>query len=239
MRILNWNVQRLRAQRQAIATKVVAHESDLVALQEFQPGSRGSELIELFVAAGYSVTVAGNTGNGICNALFSRLPITSHMPPGSLPREQWSGFWLEAVVGPLTLSILHMPVLKYVEQRRLYCDLVLDRCRDCGPLHAIIGDLNATPPGPNEPGRKLAGSKWLQNLSDLGWIEAWRSVNRGAGEYSWYSYPRWRNGYRLDQAWLSPPLVHHLQSAAFDHTAREEDLSDHSILLLDLDLSIK
>jgi exodeoxyribonuclease III len=238
LRILSWNVQRLKAARQAIATKLIVHDPDLVALQEFQPGERGRQLIGLLANAGYSVTAAGDTGHSICNVLFSRLPIVSGTPPASLPGAQWSGFWLEAIAGPLTLSILHIPVLTYARERQLYCDAVLERCRDCGSVaHVIIGDLNASPPGPDEPGRRLAGSKWLQNLSDLRWVEAWRSVNPGIEEYSWYS--RWQNGFRLDQAWLPPSLLQHLRAAAFDHSAREEQLSDHSILLLDLDLAMK
>lgn len=238
MRILSWNVQRLKAPRQTIATKITAQNPDLVALQEFQPGDRGRYLIALLADAGYSATVAGETGHGICNALFSRRPIVSGTPPAGLPGEQWSGFWLEAAAGPLTLSILHMPVLSYPLERRLYCEAALDRCRGGGlGLHAIIGDLNATPPGPDEPGRKLADSKWLKDLSELGWVEGWRSANPAVEEYSWYS--RYGNGFRLDQAWLSPSLVQHLRRVAFDHSAREQDLSDHSILLLDLNLPTK
>jgi hypothetical protein len=223
------------APRGAVATKITSHSADLVALQEFQPGERGRHLIELLATAGYSATIAGDTGNGICNALFSRLPILAGAPPAGLPGEQWSGFWLEATVGPLTLSFLHIPVLSYPRERQFYCDAVIDRCRACGPaLHAIIGDLNATPPGPDEPGRKLPGSRWLRTLSDLGWAEAWRKINPQAEEYSWCS--RYENGFRLDQAWLSPPLVEHLEVAAFDHSARDERLSDYSILLLDIEV---
>lgn len=234
MRILSWNVQRLKAPRQALVIKITAQNPDLIALQEFQPGEPGGQLIGVLAKAGYSVTVAGD--RGICNALFSRLPIVSRTPPTSLPGEQWSGFWLEAAAGPLTFCVLHIPVLTYARERQLYCEAVLGHCRDCGPaLRAIIGDLNATPPGPDEPGKKLAGSKWPQDLSDLGWIDAWRSLNPRVEEHSWYS--RYGNGFRLDQAWLSPPLAQYVRRATFDHSARAENLSDHSILLLDLDLT--
>lgn len=234
MRILSWNVEKLKAERQAIASKITSHRADLVALQEFQPGDRGRELINLLDQAGYSVTIAGSTGKGICNALFSKVPISPATPPGSLPGEQWSGFWLESVAGPLSLSFVHIPVLGYRRERQLYCDAILKRCTDShSVLHAIVGDLNTTPPGVNEPGKRLPGGKWLRDLAGLGWLEAWRHVNTTAEEYSWYS--RFRNGFRIDQAWLSPSLAQHLVGAALDHSARDEDLSDHSILLVDFE----
>lgn len=162
------------------------------------------------------------------------MSISLASPPDRLPREQWSGFWLEATVGPLTLSFLHIPVIGYRRERQLYCDAVLQRCKvSCSSLYAVVGDLNTTPPGIDEPGKRLAGGKWLRDLSELGWVDAWRHVNRSAEEYSWYS--RIGNGFRIDQAWLSPLLAQHLVGATFDHSAREEDLSDHSILLLDFE----
>jgi exodeoxyribonuclease-3 len=233
LRILSWNVEKLKAGREAIATKITSHGADLVALQEFQPGERGNELINLLAEAGYSVTIAG-TGMGIRNVLFAKVPISPAAPPTSLPGEQWSGFWLEAIAGPLTLSFLHIPVLGYRRERQLYCDAVLKHCNDsCSTFLAVIGDLNTAPPGADEPGNRLPGGKWLRDLSELGWVEAWRHLNPTAEEYSWYS--RLGNGFRIDQAWLSLSLTQHLVGSAFDHSAREEDLSDHSILLLDLE----
>jgi hypothetical protein len=60
-----------------------------------------------------------------------------------------------------------------------------------------------------------------------------QSSQSGIGDYKCHQAA---TATKLDQAWLSPSLIQHLRRAALDYSAREENLSDHSILLLDLDL---
>jgi len=143
------------------------------------------------------------------------------------------------MIGSLGLSCLHVPVLSYPIQRRLYCDAAINVSVAKQSLpHLIIGDLNSFPATPAELGNSLRDSQWLIEVAKSGWIEAWRHLHPADQEFTWFSrlyrgLPG--NGFRLDQAWMSPALAPSLTSANYDHSAREDGLSDHSVLLLDFD----
>ena len=78
-------------------------------------------------------------------------------------------------------------------------------------------------------------------------IDTWRHLNPSATEYTYYSkYPNRRNkqerssqnhnGFRLDYVFVSPPLRDGIISARHVHHVREQELSDHSIVVSELDV---
>jgi exonuclease III len=97
----------------------------------------------------------------------------------------------------------------------------------------LIGDLNTTRHYIDEDGRVVQGDHYLVSLENAGWREAFRLAHPDRREFSWYSNAG--NGFRIDQAWLSPALVPRLKDARFDHSVRESGYSDHSMLLVDLE----
>jgi exonuclease III len=64
-------------------------------------------------------------------------------------------------------------------------------------------------------------------------VDAWRARNGKAREFSWIS-PRSGHGFRYDHALLSPPLNQQVRAVRYLHQLREEGLSDHSGLVLEL-----
>jgi exonuclease III len=109
---------------------------------------------------------------------------------------------------------------------------------NCGRVsnshHILIGDLNTTRHLFDETGRSISGDHYLAGLEQAGWAEALRKCKPGKQEGSWFSSAG--NGFRVDQAWLSPSLVPILTHAQLDHTVRELGYSDHSMLVVDLDI---
>ena len=59
------------------------------------------------------------------------------------------------------------------------------------------------------------------------------NVQPGPQAGSWYSTIG--NGFRVDQAWLSPPLANRLVLAELDHSVRLAGYSDHSLLVVELE----
>jgi len=62
----------------------------------------------------------------------------------------------------------------------------------------------------------------------------WRRRYPDGREFSWYSTRG--NGFRIDHAFLSPVLAGRAGAIRYSHDERTSGLSDHSALLLDLDV---
>jgi exonuclease III len=77
--------------------------------------------------------------------------------------------------------------------------------------------------------------KQFAQLNDL-WIDAWRLYHAEAAEYSWYS--RHGNGWRIDQVFVSPALRPAVTAAYYLHETRTEGLTDHSALIIELDMAL-
>jgi exonuclease III len=97
----------------------------------------------------------------------------------------------------------------------------------------FLGDLNTTRHFVDEAGKTVPGNQHLAALEEMGWIEALRTCYPGPQAGSWYSTIG--NGFRVDQAWLSPPLINRLVSAELDHSVRLAGYSDHSLLVVELE----
>lgn len=102
--------------------------------------------------------------------------------------------------------------------------------------HILIGDLNTTRHGIDQVGDSISGDQYLRDLETAGWTEAWRMTHPEPAprEYSWYH--RLGSGFRFDQAWLSPTLAPRLTGAHMIHDVRERGLSDHSMLVVEVDV---
>jgi exonuclease III len=204
-----------------------------VALQEYRPNVKGAQLQQLLYAAGLQFAhSAANTG--FCNAIFSRTAITVAPLPAGLPTDRWANYWIEAECDGLGLSIVHIPIPRYRDMRRAYWEAVLRRAEEMAQHnHLIIGDFNTTRHGIDEIGKSVPGDAWLRELEARGWVEGWRQCNPDKHEFTWFS--RQNNGFRVDQAWLSPITLPRMRTSQIDPAGRLQGLSDHSMLLLDLD----
>ena len=235
MRVLSWNVERLKAGAINIAKEILRHEPDVVALQEYQPGHIGAELTKFLEASGYAFQLTNPFNNGFCSCVIARVPMQAVAIPRSLPQGNWASYWVEASCDVIGLSCIHVPIPKYREQRNAYWKAALEHCADIeGRPHLLVGDFNTTRHGIDEKGTTVPGDHWLQALEKAGWQEAWRTSNGDLRDYSWFS--KADNGFRLDQAWLSPSASNHLRDARMCHSPRLAGLSDHSVLIVDLDI---
>ena len=99
----------------------------------------------------------------------------------------------------------------------------------------IIGDLNCGIPFEDSETKSFEHTYLFQLLLKNGWIDAWRSRNKDKREYTWISTKQ-KNGFRYDHALLSQPLNEKLKAIEYNHEVRIKGLSDHSYLVLDIDL---
>ncbi|PYT25218.1 MAG: hypothetical protein DMG58_24660 [Acidobacteria bacterium] len=87
-----------------------------------------------------------------------------------------------------------------------------------------------------EIGKTFVCAEHFGRLSTLGWTDMWRHHNPGETEWAWYSKLKTGargNGFRLDHAFATPSLMPRITSCRF--MEREAGISDHSVLILDVE----
>ncbi len=99
----------------------------------------------------------------------------------------------------------------------------------------IIGDLNIGIPFEDSETKSFEYTQLFQQLLRDGWIDAWRSRNKNKREFTWISTKQ-KNGFRYDHALASAELNEKIKAIEYNHEVREKGLSDHSYLVLEVDL---
>ena len=72
----------------------------------------------------------------------------------------------------------------------------------------------------------------LTALEKENYVDAFRHIHGQKEEYSWFSHQG--NGYRYDHTYLSESLLPIVKNCYYIHEWREEGLSDHSSMVLEL-----
>jgi len=95
----------------------------------------------------------------------------------------------------------------------------------------IAGDLQTGAHLVDEKGATLICADRFTKLSEIGWIDLWRTSHRDAREWSWTN-PR-GNGFRIDHAFASPVLSERVVRSDYSHDERTEGLAEHSMQIIE------
>jgi exonuclease III len=131
-----------------------------------------------------------------------------------------------AVYGPMVTS----------KHRPFWNRLVRHATTHVGASYLLIGDFNTCEAGVDAYKTPLAGSDQFVAIREAGCVDLWRRTN-SAMEYTWFSFGRGGvtlNGFRIDHALASPSLANRVTGCRYSHVERENRLSDHSLLVLDV-----
>lgn len=233
MRLVTWNIRAGGGKRTAgIADILVKEKADIVVLTEYRPAP-GIALLEALGSLSYEVCAGRSVGsqNSVC--VLSRYPLE---PLDADPFPKNVHRWLPVHVAALDLSILaiHVPNQNEVWNKQEFWDCIEFFAKANESRRTlIVGDLNTALDEDCE-GDPIRAAVHFQNLLDAGWVDAWRTCNRGLREFSWYSHRN--NGFRLDHCLVSPPLACSVVAANMRHDVRTERLSDHSMLTVELSI---
>jgi exodeoxyribonuclease III len=239
MRLVTWNLLHGGGRRiPQLAAAVLAHEPDVCVLAESR-ASTSPALLGLLAAGGlthHAATEMPPRKNGVLAA--SRVPIEAMpAPPGEIFGRRWLRLWLPRE--GFELVACHVPPKISIgeDAKRAFWATLLEYAQEARTRPAMIaGDLNTGAPYRDEHRATLYSADQFRELEPIGWVDAWRLFNGpDRKEWSWV-YPRRRSyGYRLDHAFCSPPLAGRLTGCRYSHEEREQRLSDHSLLVVDLD----
>jgi exodeoxyribonuclease III len=232
------NPSRERAERQL--EWLQRREEDVLVLTETAT-SRGCELIAARLAeAGWEVRfprpVEGERGvliasrvqlAGRGNEMLSYLPARAE-------RALLAGVTLE-IVGAYVPS--RDASASKTERKRRFIEGLSEGLEEAANCAILIGDLNIIEP------RHQPSYAWFQDweydfyrgLLEAGWIDAYRLCFPEGMEHSWVGYEG--DGYRYDHAFVTAGLADRVLSCAYVHATREQELTDHSAMIVALRLA--
>ena len=218
----------------ALAAALAAHDPDLVVLGEAHPTGHAQVVLDALraVGLGHRLTAEGDTPRyPSAVAIASRTALEGARQP--LPAGPNRQRLLEARVGDVLVGGAYFPLKrpKVAFWREEFLPYAESRV---GEPAVLLGDWNSGRPYLDEAGATLYAAREFAELSEMGWVDAWRSTHPDAREFTWFSAPPHRNGFRLDHAFLSPSLAPRLLGARYDHATREGGATDHSALVVDL-----
>lgn len=203
--------------------------SDVLVLTEFRSGSIGEYLQRGLHAQGYafqSHSAVAPRQNSVL--LASRREMTVLQAAAGPPaRERYLTL---ARVGELTVVGAYFP---QGEAKRPVFDRVRQLVARIEPLGLLLGDLNTGLPYLDESGRTFKCIDSFEALLAAGLVDAWRSRNAAAREFSWFSHRG--NGFRIDHALCTTELDQRIRRVDYVQSCRLSAITDHAALLVSSD----
>lgn len=216
LRILSWNVQRLKAGAASVVEEINNCRPNIVVLQEFQLGPNADHVKRVLAEREFELISEDQGFKGFITAIFSDITGSQKATPDGLSiGAQW---WSEASFQYLGLSAIHIPTPNHPLRKQFWDVVIAHAHSKKHEPHAIVGDFNTTREKIDNEGRMVEGKKHLAALVELGWVDAWRQFYPNKQEFTWFSSAN--NGFRLDQMWISPKLASSLQACRIEDGPR-------------------
>jgi exodeoxyribonuclease III len=226
--ILSWNIQQGGGSRSlAICQALIQSGAHIIQLSEFKNNANGAFIRAQLQHAGYEfqfVTAASSDQNSVLIA--SKINGEILLFPEADPVFQHNIIGVR--FSAFTILGVYLPHKKKHKLFTAISNFVIEASQ---PV-IIVGDYNT---GINHVDQK-GDSFWYQpeilNLPKLGLHDAFRHLHGSVEEYSWFSHQG--NGYRYDHTYLSQDLLPVLKSCSYLHALRENGLSDHSPMIVEI-----
>jgi exonuclease III len=244
VRIVGWNIRAGGGRRiERIARAVAKWAPDAVALSEFRdtPPSRALADMLSQQGLGYQLT-SSDCQERARNALLvaSRWPLRRVAPTLESKEPAEPCRWLPVEIDAperFILGAMHVPN-RVTKRKYPFLDALLQQAARWQDSQAIlIGDTNSGVPGIDEESPAFNGveGRWMGAMEVAGWRDAFRAHAGRRRAYTWYS-PNGDNGFRLDQAFLSPSMADRLVRAKHEWAggSRRSGVSDHANLIVDV-----
>jgi exonuclease III len=231
MRLLAWNIRQGGGSRlPRIVEALQRHDAEIVVLSEYRGGPSGIRLLAALDALGYRYVTAVAPPPGRCGVLIAaRHSFREHVAldlglpePYRIVSVGFASFWLLGVYMPNLLAKIP------------YWEALITLCSDCTGPALAIGDFNTCRPYLDEAGAIDRCAYFMDRIAEIGFCDLWRRRNPDLREFSWFSTRG--NGFRIDHAFFSDALAAQAGPIRYSHDERLAGLSDHSPLILDLQI---
>lgn len=254
-KIATWNVNSIRARLPRVLDWLKEFDPDTVLVQELKATDDNFPRLEI-EDLGYNVEIHGQKNfNGV--AIFAKSPIEDVLRglPGDPDDEQ--ARYIEATVDGNRVASIYLPngnptpgdkydyKLRWMDRLIAHASNLLEKG---GPV-VLGGDYNVIPADEDcyDPAGWADDALFLPDtrkrfraMLNLGYTEAFRALNTGAGHYSFWDYQggAWQkdHGIRIDHLLLSPEAADRLEECAIDRKPRghSEKPSDHTPVWIEI-----
>jgi exodeoxyribonuclease-3 len=248
VKLASWNVNSISAREERLLAWLAKREPDVVCLQELKATDSAFPHAAL-ERVGYRAAVLGQpTYNGV--AILARSGIEDVTRGFGDGEADAQARLIGARVSGLRVASVYVPNGESVGSDKWAYKLAwlarlrawLERSCDPGEPLVLCGDFNVAPDDIDvaNPDRwrntvlcHPDGRRALGELVAWGLFDAFRTLHPEERAYSWWDYrelgfPR-NDGLRIDQLWVTGPLVERLRSAEIDRNERKGARpSDHA-----------
>lgn len=230
MVITTWNLRQggLSNMNKIVQVLSENRDSDILVLTEFRNNTKKEFLINSLIKIGYDFFYFSTTKTKTNSVLIAS-------------KENYEIEYFEELNNhkERVLKIKTPNFLLYgcyfpqQELKKIIFEFLLDQIHQ-NPNEKIIitGDLNTGRHYIDEKGASFKCAEYFDKLEDIGMIDAFRFLNGSIKEYSWYSNAG--NGFRIDHFFVSTNLKNSLTKCYYKHNCRENNISDHSLMSLDV-----
>jgi exodeoxyribonuclease-3 len=237
MRIATLNIRQGGGKRVFGLTSFVGSlNPDCLLLTEFRNNQSGRELSAELAHIGFSYRTE-LSGDPRINQLrwFSKQPFEAMRLKEGRPELDR----LEQRVIGIELACLSL-IGVYFPQRKLKAPFFeyLHATFNADQIGAamLMGDFNTGLHGTDEQGKTFICAEGFERLLKAGWVDAWRSRNPDATEYSWFSNKG--NGFRIDHALCTEVMDRAISSVSYLQDPLSKGISDHACLVMDLTIAV-
>lgn len=227
LKILSWNIRQGGGTRsRKICDNLVASEAQLIVLSEFRNNKSGDRITKTLSQAGYKFQgFSGALGNTNSVAIFSIIDGETLTFSDIDPK--YSDNIIAIKFEAFTVYGVYLP---HKKKHILFDFLINEVSQDKSAI--IVGDFNTGKNFIDQKGSSFWYTEELRNLENLGCVDAFRHIHKDKKEFSWFSHLG--NGYRYDHSYVSRSIVPIIKECYYLHSWREEKLSDHSPMILEL-----
>jgi exodeoxyribonuclease III len=230
MRVLAWNIQSGGAPRSdAIANAIIKHNPDVVVLTEYRASS--APIVKTLKDAGLGFAALSDPKPNVGGvAILSRLPIRKE--EDSARMGEFHSRLLTVLIPDAELRVcgIYGPLKSEALDDWWRSALDILRCRAEEPV-LVAGDFNTGEPLRDFSEPKFPGSDYFAELPRSGYVDLWRRLH---GLHAREATLKRTNEYRIDHAFATTSLLPRVVDCRYSHAEREQKLSDHSPIIVEL-----
>ena len=227
IKFLSWNIQQGGGSRtQGILKFILEQRADIVVLSEFRNNKNGIYIRNKLLEKNYFFQFASlNVSDTNSVLIASKFPCSSR-----LFHHTRLDFAHDVIAADFDAFHLYGVYLPHKKKHKLF-DLLNEECLNHTPA-LIMGDFNTGKNFIDQKGDSFWYTEDLKKLEKNKMVDAFRIMHSDVKEYSWYSHQG--NGYRYDHIYVHSDLKPTIKACYYLHEARENKLSDHSPMILEI-----
>ena len=230
MKILTFNIQHGGGTRvSAILESILDHNPDILVLTEFRQNKNAAIIKNNLYKSGY-IYSSSSSLNPKQNSVFiaSKFHFVASLFPLELKEDTHRALFAQFQ----DINILGV----YFAQKELKINLFnfinnnfINLSNNNG---LVIGDFNTGNFYEDEKNTTFSCTHQFNELKVNGLVDSWRSRNKNIKEFSWYSHAG--NGFRIDHIFSTATINDRIKNIYYSHNEREQKISDHSAMIVEI-----